>query len=193
LRPEQHQELRREIEAAQRAVGDSLLLLHGAEVEIRADGTLDYPDELLAELDVVIASLHSGLNQPRERVTERLLMAIRNPHVDMIAHPTGRLFPDRPGADLDMEAVLQAAAEHHVALEINAHPSRLDLDDVYARAAAERGVLLSINTDAHREEDFDTLRYGVAVARRAWLTASQVINTWPPQRLLAWLKEHRHP
>jgi DNA polymerase (family 10) len=111
----------------------------------------------------------------------------------MIAHPTGRLFPDRPGADLDMEAVLQAAAEHHVALEINAHPSRLDLDDVYARAAAERGVLLSINTDAHREEDFDTLRYGVAVARRAWLTASQVINTWPPQRLLAWLKEHRHP
>jgi len=193
LRPEQHQELRREIEAAQRAVGDSLLLLHGAEVEIRADGTLDYPDELLAELDMVIASLHSGLNQPRERVTERLLMAIRNPHVDMIAHPTGRLFPDRPGADLDMEAVLQAAAEHHVALEINAHPSRLDLDDVYARAAAERGVLLSINTDAHREEDFDTLRYGVAVARRAWLTASQVINTWPPQRLLAWLKEHRHP
>lgn len=192
LRPEQHAKLQEEIEAAQRLLGDSILLLHGAEVEIRADGQLDYPDELLAELDVVLASLHTGLNQPRERITERLIAAMRNPQVDIIAHPTGRLFPDRPGADLDMEAVLQAAAEYGVALEINAHPSRLDLDDVYARAAAERGILLTINTDAHRAEDFDMLRYGVAIARRAWLTPQQVINTWPPDRLRTWLREHRH-
>lgn len=190
LRPEQHEDLQREIEAAQREVGDSLLILHGAEVEIRADGTLDYPDELLARLDLVIASLHTGLNQPRERVTARLLAAIRNPHVDIIGHPTGRLFPDRPGADLDMEAVLQAAAEHGVALEINAHPSRLDLDDVYARAAAERGILLTINTDAHSESDFDMLRYGVAIARRAWLSPEQVINTWSPERLREWRRRN---
>ncbi|MFO3795900.1 MAG: DNA polymerase/3'-5' exonuclease PolX [Anaerolineales bacterium] len=191
LRPEQHEDLQREIEAAQREVGDSLLLLHGAEVEIRADGTLDYPDELLARLDLVIASLHTGLNQPRERVTARLLAAIRNPHVDIIGHPTGRLFPDRPGADLDMDAILQAAAEQGVALEINAHPSRLDLDDVYARAAAERGILLTINTDAHSENDLDMLCYGVAIARRAWVPPDRVINTWSPQRLLEWL--HRLP
>lgn len=188
LRAEQHEDLQREIEAAQREVGDSLLLLHGAEVEIRADGTLDYPDELLARLDLVIASLHTGLNQPLERVTARLLAAIRNPHVDIIGHPTGRLFPDRPGADLDMEAILQAAAEYGVALEINAHPSRLDLDDVYARAAAERGILLTINTDAHSENDLDVLHYGVAIARRAWLTPDQVINTWSPVRLQTWLR-----
>nr|BAL54361.1 phosphotransferase domain-containing protein [uncultured Chloroflexota bacterium] len=189
LRAEQHEALQREIEAAQQEMGDSLLILHGAEVEIRADGSLDYPDELLARLDLVIASLHTGLNQPRERVTARLLAAIRNPHVDLIGHPSGRLFPDRPGADLDMEAILQAAAEHGVVLEINAHPSRLDLDDIYARAAAERGVLLSINTDAHSESDLDLLRYGVAIARRAWLTPQQVINTWSPARLQEWLRK----
>jgi len=104
-------------------------------VEIKADGSLDYPDEFLATLDLVVASLHTSLGQERERVTKRLLKAVRNPHVDIIGHPTGRLIPDRPGADLDMDAILAAAAESGVALEINASPFRLDLEDVYARRA----------------------------------------------------------
>jgi DNA polymerase (family 10) len=118
-----------------------------------------------------------------------MLNAIRNPHVDIIGHPTGRLFPDREGADLDMDAVLAAAAESGVALEINASPYRLDLDDVYARRAKEMGIPISINTDAHSEEDMDMRFYGVAIARRAWLTAEDVINTWPTERLLGWLKK----
>jgi len=177
-----------EIDEVQSLLGDQILLLQGTEVEIRADGSLDYPDEVLAELDIVTASIHSGLRQPREKVTQRLLNAIHNPHVDIIGHPTGRMIPDREGADLDMDAVLQAAAESGVALEINAHPSRLDLDDVHARRAIEMGVLLSINTDAHSATDMDLLFFGVATARRAWVTAGHVINCWDNQRLLAWLR-----
>jgi len=180
---------RQEIRAAQQALGDSILILQGAEVEIRADGSLDYPDEVLAELDIVCASLHTGLRQPRQKVTERLLSAIRNPHVDLIGHPTGRMIPDREGADLDMDAVLAAAAEHGTALEINAHPARLDLDDVYARRAVEMGVLLAINTDAHTASDLDLLHFGVATARRGWVTAEQVLNAWEPERLLEWLRK----
>jgi len=180
---------RAEIIAAQSAMGDSLHILQGAEVEIRSDGSLDYPDEVLAELDIVIASLHSGLRQSREKVTERTLNAIHNPHVDVIAHPTGRMIPDREGADLDMDAILAAAASAGVALEINAHPSRLDLDDVYARRAVEQGVLLTINTDAHADYDLDLLHFGLSTARRGWVEASQVINTWNPASLLTWLKE----
>jgi DNA polymerase (family 10) len=108
--------------------------------------------------------------------------------VDIIGHPTGRLIPDREGADLDMDAVLEAAAESGVALEINAHPARLDLEDIYAKRAKEMGIPISINTDAHSEADLDMLHFGVATARRAWLTAEDVINTWPTERLLGWLK-----
>ncbi|MCI0519034.1 MAG: DNA polymerase/3'-5' exonuclease PolX [Chloroflexi bacterium] len=180
---------RLEIDAAQRSLGDTILLLQGAEVEIRADGGLDYPDETLAGLDIVIASLHSGLRQPRQKVTERLLNAIRNPHVDIIGHPTGRMLPDREGADLDMEAVFAAARERQTALEMNAHPSRLDLDDVYARRAAEMGIPLAINTDAHAAPDLDLLHFGVATARRGWVVPEQAINCWPAERLVTWLKE----
>jgi DNA polymerase (family 10) len=191
LSMERHPEQQAEIEAAQRELGDSIRILHGSEVEIKADGALDYPDEFLATLDIVVASLHTSLRQPREKVTERVLNAIRNPHVDIIGHPTGRLIPDREGADLDMDTVLAAAAESGVALEINAHPSRLDLEDIYARRAKEMGIPLSINTDSHSEHDFDMLPFGVATARRAWLTAEDVINTWPTERLLDWLAK-RH-
>jgi DNA polymerase (family X) len=191
LSMERHVEQQAEIEQAQKEVGDSIRILHASEVEIRADGKLDYPDEFLASLDLVVASLHTSLRQPREKVTERVLNAIRNPHVDIIGHPTGRLIPDREGADLDMDAVLDAAAKSGVALEINAHPARLDLDDVYARRAKEMGILLSINTDSHSEADFDMLPYGVAIARRAWLTADDVINTWPAEKLLEWLKNRK--
>ncbi|MBN1146986.1 MAG: DNA polymerase/3'-5' exonuclease PolX [Anaerolineales bacterium] len=179
---------RAEIEAVQHEVGDAICLLQGCEVEIRADGSLDFPDEALAELDIVIAALHSSLRQPRQQITERLLVAMRNPHVDVIAHPSGRLIPNREGADLDMAAVLAAAAEHGVALEINAHPSRLDLDEVYARRAIELGVHLSINTDAHSADDLDLLFFGVSAARRAWVEADNVINAWETERLLDWLK-----
>ena len=187
LSMERHAEQQREIEAAQAELGDSIRILHASEVEIRADGALDYPDEFLAGLDLVLASLHTSLRQPREKVTERLINAIRNPHVDIIGHPTGRLIPDREGADLDMEAVLAAAAETGVALEINASPYRLDLEDIYARRARELGIPISINTDAHSEADMDMLPYGVGMARRAWLSAEDVINTWPTERLLDWL------
>lgn len=179
---------RGEIEAAQSNLGESILLLQGAEVEIRADGTLDYPDEVLASFDIVFASLHVSLRQPREKITQRLLNAIANPHVDVIGHPTGRLIPDREGADLDMDAVLAAAAHSGVALEINAHPSRLDLEDIYARRAVELGIPLSINTDAHSPEDMDLMHFGVATARRGWVEAEHVINTWKTERLLKWLQ-----
>jgi len=189
LSMDDHKEQQAEIEEAQKELGDSIRILHATEVEIKADGSLDYPDEFLASLDLVVASLHTSLRQPREKVTQRTINAIRNPHVDIIGHPTGRLIPDREPADLDMEAVLQAAAESGVALEINAHPARLDLDDVYARRANELGIPISINTDAHSEADLDMLHFGVATARRAWLTAEDVINTWPTERLLDWLKK----
>jgi DNA polymerase (family 10) len=185
---ERHAEQHAEIAAIQRELGDSILVLHASEVEIKADGSLDYPDEFLATLDLVVASLHTSLGQERDRVTKRLLRAVRNPHVDIIGHPTGRLIPDRPGADLDMDAVLAAAAESGVALEINASPFRLDLEDAYARRAKEMGIPLSVNTDAHSEADLDMLPFGVAIARRAWLTADDVINTWPTKKLLDWLK-----
>ena len=189
LSMEEHKEQQAEIEVAQKELGDSIRILHATEVEIKADGSLDYPDEFLASLDLVVASLHSSLRQPREKVTQRMLNAIRNPHVDIIGHPTGRLIPEREGADLDMEAVLKAAAESGVALEINAHPSRLDLEDKFARRAKDMGIPISINTDAHSEEHLDMLHFGVATARRAWLTAEDVINTWPNQKLLGWLKK----
>ncbi len=178
---------RLEINQVQDELGDSIRLLQGCEVEIRADGELDFPDDVLKKLDLVIASLHTSLRQPREKVTGRLINAIRNPHVDIIGHPTGRMIPDREGADLDMDAVFSAAKESGVALEINSHPSRLDLDDIYARRAVEMGIFLSINTDAHSASDMDMLHFGIATARRAWVEAPSVINTWDAQHLTAWL------
>ncbi len=182
-------ERRAEIASVQEQLGDSLRLLQGAEVEIRADGSLDYPDEVLAELDVVVASLHSSLRQPREQITERLLRAMRNPHVDVIGHPSGRLLPNREGADLDWEQVLKTAQETGLALEINAHPSRLDLDEVYARRAAEMGIPISLNTDAHAPDQLDLIEYGIGATRRAWLEPQQIINAWEPEKLLSWLRK----
>ncbi|MBM3126138.1 MAG: DNA polymerase/3'-5' exonuclease PolX [Chloroflexi bacterium] len=189
LKIEDHKKQAAEIKKIQKQLGDDILVLHASEVEIKADGTLDYPDKFLASLDLVLASLHTSLRQPRDKVTQRMLSAIRNPHVDIIGHPTGRLIPDREGADLDMDAILNASAETGVALEINAHPSRLDLDDMYARRAKEMDIPISINTDAHSAEDLDVLFYGVATARRAGLTKEDVINTWSTKKLLDWLKK----
>jgi DNA polymerase (family X) len=188
MKLEDVREQRKEINALMEEIGDQIHILQGAEVEIKSDGSLDYPDDILAELDIVIASLHSGLRQPREKITDRLIKAMRNPHVDIIGHPTGRLFPDRDPSDLDMDTVLSTAAETGVVLEINAHPARLDLDDVHARRAIELGIKLSINTDAHSDSDMDLMHFGVSTARRAWVETENVINTWNVQNLLNWLK-----
>lgn len=169
-------------------LGDDFRLLHGSEVEIKADGSLDYSDEVLAELDFVIASLHVGLSQPRETVTRRLVSAIENPNVDMIAHPTGRLMPGRYGADLDMDKVLKAAARTGTIMEINANPERLDLRDSHVRRALELGVKLAINTDAHHTDQLDLMHFGVATAQRGWAEATDVVNTWAVDELIAYLK-----
>lgn len=176
-----------EILALQGEYASQITILHGTEMEIKADGSLDFPDEILSQLDIVVASLHTGMRQPREQVTERMLTAIHNPHVDIIAHPTNRLLPDRAGSDLDMDAVFEAAKKHGTALEINANPQRLDLNDIHARAALEMSIPLAINTDAHRPEHLDLLLFGVNNARRAWAASKQVINAWPVDELLAWL------
>ena len=189
ISPEKINEQRMEIKKVQEELGDSILLLQGIEVEILADGRLDFPDEVLAKLDIVIASLHTSLRQPREKITERLLNAITNPHVDIVAHPTGRKIPDRDPADLDLERIFTAAAKYNTALEINAHPSRLDLNDINTRNAIQHGVFISINTDAHQSEGFNVLHFGVATARRGWVEAKNVINTWPATKLLNWLQE----
>lgn len=179
-----------EVREANEKLGPDFRILHGTEMEIRADGTMDYPDEVLAQLDFVIASLHVSLSQPREQVTERALAAIENPHVDMLAHPTGRLLPDRPGADLDMDEVLKAAARTGTIMEVNANPRRLDLRDVHVRRALELGVKLAINTDAHRAAEFELLHFGVATAQRGWATAEDVVNTWPLDRFLEYVRRN---
>jgi DNA polymerase (family 10) len=171
----------------QQEMGNRIHILQGVEAEILADGSMDYPEEILAELDLVIASLHTSLRQPREKITERLLRAIRNPHVDMIGHPTGRLIGSRDPADLDMESILEAAAEHQVVLEINASPERLDLNEVNARRAVETGCLLAVNTDAHHHEHLTFRKYGVGVARRAWVGPESVVNSWSYDRVCEWL------
>ncbi len=152
-------------------------ILKGIECDILEDATMDLPDDVLAEADWVLAVLHYGLKQPREQIDKRLLSAIRNPHVDAIGHLSGRLVNQRPGADLTFEDVLKAAADHGTWLEINAHPSRLDLDDIHAAAAKDRGIPIVINTDAHSTAGFDVLRYGIFQARRAGLEANDVANT----------------
>jgi DNA polymerase (family 10) len=158
-------------------------ILHGTEMEIRADGTLDYPDELLAALDVVVASVHTARGQSSEQLTRRTLAAIENPHVDVVAHPTGRIVNRRDPVALDWPRVFAAAARTGTLLEINGSP-RLDLDDALARAAGAAGVRLTVASDAHRTEELDQLGYAVSMARRAWLTAEQVAGTRDAAALL---------
>ncbi|MGI8658493.1 MAG: DNA polymerase/3'-5' exonuclease PolX [Candidatus Limnocylindria bacterium] len=158
-------------------------VLHGTELEIRADATLDYPDEILARFDVVIASIHTGRGQSSEQLTARALAAIENPHVDILAHPSGRIVNRRDPLPLDWPRVFEAAAKHGTALEINGSP-RLDLDDSLARAAGRAGAMLTVASDAHRTEELDQQRYAVDLARRAWLRADQVLATLSADRLL---------
>jgi DNA polymerase (family 10) len=166
------------IDAANRKL-KGFRILKGIEVDIRGDGTLDLPDTLLSELDIVVASIHSGFRQPGEQLTKRLVSAIRNPYVSIIAHPTGRLLGEREAYPVDMETVISAAAKYGKALEINAYPLRLDLSDAWARVAMQRHIPLAVSTDTHIISNFDFMGYGVSIARRGWLGPGDVLNTFP--------------
>ena len=159
----------------------------GMEVDIRADGNLDMPDELLAELDIVTAAVHSSFNQSQEQMTRRIIGAMENHNVDVLAHPTCRLLPGREPVAVDMEAIFQAAARTNTVLEINAMPSRLDLKDIHAYRARELGVKLVINTDAHSTEHLEFMRFGVGVARRGWCQAQDITNTRPLGEIMTYL------
>lgn len=178
---------RSELAAASSRIG--LPLFAGAEVEVLSDGSLDYPDAVLAELDVVVGSLHGGLRQPRAKLADRQLRTLRNPHVDILAHPSGRLLERREGGDFDWDLTFTTAAETGTALEINADPARLDLDPTLARQAAEAGCLITINSDSHWVDGFDMVEFGVMMARKAWLKPDQVLNAWEPERVALWLRD----
>ena len=170
---------------------DGLRLLAGSEVNILPDGSLDYPDELLAELDWVVASVHSSFRMSTEAMTDRIVRAIEHPLVDAIGHLSGRKLERRAPYSFDLERVIEAAARTGTILEINSNPDRRDLSDLHARSAAAAGVPLVINTDAHRVGGFEVARYGIATARRAWLTAAQVVNTGPWAAIEAIRPRHR--
>jgi DNA polymerase (family 10) len=163
-------------------------ILAGTECDILEDGRLDFPDEILAELDVVLGAVHSRFKQSRPEMTARIVRALGHPHLDILAHPTGRKIGSREPYDVDMEAVFAAARAHGKAIEINASPERLDMSDVHARRAAELGIPVPINTDTHYLSELDWTELGCAVARRAWIGPAQVLNTRPLEALLAWTR-----
>ncbi|MBN1193490.1 MAG: DNA polymerase/3'-5' exonuclease PolX [Coriobacteriia bacterium] len=167
------------------------VLLKSIELNIGDEGGVDYSEEVLARFDYCIASLHHGFSQSREQATRRLLVAMENPYVDIIGHPTGRLLGRRDPFDLDMEAVIAKAAETGTVLELNAHPERLDLNDVHLRMARKAGVRIAIDTDAHEAMQFGQLRWGVATARRGWISAAEVLNAQPLSSMLSALKRNR--
>ncbi len=166
-------------------------LLKGVEAEIRADGTIDLPDELLAQFDLVLAATHSALGQTRETITARVIRALRNPYVDIFAHPTGRLIGEREPSALDLEEMFKVAKETGTILEIDGSPERLDLNDVHARRATELGIPIEISSDAHSPSGLDGLFFGVAMARRGWLEAKDVVNTLEWDELKKRLKRNR--
>jgi len=174
-----------------RARAEGIRILTGAEVDILKDGTLDFPDEILEQLDVVVASIHSGFQQDRNTMTGRIVAAMRSPHVDIVAHPTGRLLARRPGYEVDIDAVIREAARTGTALEINSYPDRLDLDDEHAKAARDAGVMISVNTDSHGTEELGNIEYGVWVARRGWLEPRHVVNAMGFDELIEWLRTHK--
>jgi len=166
-------------------------LLKATEVDIKADGSLDFPDKLLEKLDIVVASIHSGFKQGKEKITERMIAAIRNPYVNVIAHPTGRLISRREGYDVNLDKVIDTCAETGTALEINCYYDRLDLNDIYCRKAKEAGVMIAISTDAHHLDQMWMIALGVGIARRGWLEAKEVINTFSVDKLKAFCKKKR--
>jgi DNA polymerase (family 10) len=153
------------------------VILKAIEVDILEDGSLDMPDNMLKELDLTVCSVHSKFNLSVKKQTERVIKAMDNPHFNIFGHPTGRLINERPAYDIDMEQVMRAAKERGCFLELNAHPDRLDLNDVHCKMAKDMGLKVAISTDAHRIDDLDYMRFGVGQARRGWLEADDVLNT----------------
>jgi DNA polymerase (family 10) len=174
-----------EIAAVQEDIG--IELFHGVETNIEADGSLSTADDVLADLDVVVASPHSALDGDVETATERICRAIEHPAVDIVGHPTGRMINNREGLPLDFAAVADCAATNDTALEVNANPLRLDLHGEAVRAVVDAGGTIAIDTDAHGPGAFDTVRYGVQTARRGWAEDDDVINTWPVDRLRSFI------
>lgn len=190
LDPKRLQKQWKEIdEVAERVPG--ITILKGMEVDILADGSLDLPDEFVERLDVVVVGVHSRMRMSEAKMTDRIIKGISHPGVHILAHPTGRIINRREPYDVDLDAVLDAAAEYRVAIEINAQPDRLDLDDVLAPRARDRGVMLVIDSDAHSAGDLRYMRYGVDQARRAWVEKGDVLNTMPLGRLRKWLARSR--
>jgi DNA polymerase (family X) len=162
-------------------------IFSGVEVDIRSDGTLDLPSEILSQLDIVIGAIHSGLNESEEHMTKRVISALENPDVDILAHLTGRIIGSRSAVSLDIEAVFKAAIEFHKALEINAMPNRLDLKDVHIKRAKELGVKLTIGTDSHQTAHLGYMRFGISVARRGWCSKNDILNSKPTKEVLKYL------
>ncbi len=181
-----------EIDRLNEEYAGRIRILKGTECDILRDGSLDYADDVLASLDFVVASIHSLFNLSPEEQTRRMLRAISNPYVDIIGHPTGRILLGREGYTLDLDAVIDAAAEHNVCIEINAHPSRLDLDWRYLHRARDKGIKIPINPDAHVINGLDDMRYGVGIARKGWLRASDVLNTMSTGALLDFFRDRRN-
>jgi len=191
LTPEQIEKQRQRINEINRKYRD-FKILHSIEANILSDGSIDLPEEVLKNFDLVIAGLHSGFKQPKEKITERLISAIKNPWVDIISHPTGRLINKRPAYEVDFPAILYWAKETGTVLEINAQPDRLDLCDIDARMAREKyGIYLSIGTDSHDIRSYSLIKYGIYVARRAWLRKEDVLNTYPWEEVKLKLKRYK--
>lgn len=172
------------------AEGGAIRILMGSEVDILPDGSLDYPDEVLRELDFVVASVHSSFSMEEEEMTRRICGALENPSVDALGHPTGRLIAQREPYKVDIDAVIETARNHDKALEVNSSYKRLDLKDTHARKAVEAGVKIIVSTDAHRTEHLERIIFGVGTARRGWVKKTDVVNTYGLSRLLKWLASH---
>jgi len=188
LSPERLIEEKKEIDALNKRL-KGFRLLTGTEVDIRSNGEIDFPDEVLRILDIVVASIHSGFRQSREQITGRLIAAMKNPYVTVIAHPTGRLIGERDPYDVDMDEIFKVATETGTAIEINAYPLRLDLNDIYTKKAGEMGIPIVISTDTHVTNQFEYMEYGVSIARRGWLEKSGVLNTLSYTSLIKALKK----
>jgi DNA polymerase (family X) len=169
--------------------GRPMVLLHGTELNIAPDGSVDWPAEFLAGFDVCVASVHSHFDLPRREMTRRFLAVCENPHVNIVGHPLTRKIGRRPPVDVDLPELFRACARTGTALEINAHPARLDLPSAHLRAARDAGVKFAIDSDAHATAELDNMQYGVATAQRGWLTADDVINAWPLRRLTEFLRK----
>jgi DNA polymerase (family 10) len=190
LSPDEVRKQHEEVQALNGTFSDDFRVYHGIESDILRDGSLDYDEDLLSLFDFVVASVHTGFSMHKDEATERVVRAIRNPHTRILGHPTGRLLLVREGYPLDHERVIEACAEHGVAIELNANPYRLDLDWRWVRRATDQGVLISINPDAHATDELEYVRWGVAVARKGWLTPEQCLNAKSVTEFDAWLQNN---